>query len=126
MRPIATDCVIIKGNGVLLIKRGHEPFKDMWALPGGFMEDDESAEEACLRETKEETGLDVRIKKLVGVYSEPGRDPRKVVSIVFLCEYTGTPKAGDDAKEIGWFEIDRLPELAADHKKIIEDATGNN
>ncbi|MCK4319286.1 NUDIX hydrolase [Candidatus Micrarchaeota archaeon] len=120
MRPIAVDCIILKRNKILLIKRGHEPFKDMWALPGGLVEDLESAEEACIRETKEETGLDVKIKKLAGVYSDPGRDPRKVISIVFLCEYTGIPKAGDDAKEVGWFEIGELPELAADHKKIIE------
>ena len=100
MRPVAADSVILKENQVLLIKRGHEPFKDMWALPGGFIEDLESAEEACIREAKEETGLDVKIKKMVGVYSDPERDPRKVISIVFLCGYAGIPRAGDDAKEI--------------------------
>ena len=123
-RPVAADIVIIKGGRVLLIKRGHEPFKGMWALPGGRLEENESIEECAVREAKGEIGADVEIKKLVGVYSKPDRDPRKIVAIAFLCDVEGDIKAGDDAVEARWFEIEEVKKmrLASDHNKIIEDA----
>ncbi len=123
-RPVAADIVIIKDGRVLLIKRGHEPFKGMWALPGGRLEENESIEECAVREAKEEIGADVEIKKLVGVYSKPDRDPRKIVAIAFLCDVEGDIKAGDDAVEARWFEIEEVKKmrLASDHNKIIEDA----
>ncbi|RLI30286.1 NUDIX hydrolase, partial [Candidatus Bathyarchaeota archaeon] len=87
---IAVDVVIVRKDGsIVLIKRKNEPFKDHWAIPGGFVEYGERVEEAAIREAKEETGLEIRIKKLVGVYSDPNRDPRgHVISITYLAEET--------------------------------------
>ena len=123
MKPsLAVDGVLIKNRKVLLIKRKNEPFKNKWALPGGFVEYGEKVEDAIIRELKEETGMNVRIKKLFGVYSDPDRDPRgHVVSIVFLVESEDEPRAGDDAVDAKFFDLDNLPELAFDHKKILEE-----
>ena len=122
---LTVDGVILYKGGVVLIKRRREPFKDSFALPGGFVEYGETVEEALKREMKEETGLDVRILRLVGVYSEPDRDPRgHTVSVAFLCIGEGELKAGDDAKEVHVVPIDeaeKLP-LAFDHAKILRDA----
>jgi len=122
---LTADVVILHGDGVVLIKRKHEPFKDHYALPGGFVEYGETVEEAALREAKEETGLDVRLIKLVGVYSDPNRDPRgHTVTTAFLAIGTGKLKAGDDAKEVHVIPVDealKLP-LAFDHAKILRDA----
>lgn len=121
---LAVDGVIIKDNQILLIRRKNDPYKDKWAMPGGFVEYGERTEDAVLREVKEETGLEAKIGQLVGVYSDPKRDPRKhVVSITYLLkDISGTEKGGDDAKEARWWNINRLPELAFDHKYIISDA----
>ena len=120
---LAVDAVIVEGEEIYLIKRKNDPFKDMWALPGGFVEHGETVEEAVKREVKEETGVDVTIKRLVGVFSDPGRDPRgHIVSIVFLAEPHGTPRSGSDAKDIKRFTLSQLPHLAFDHKKIIKEA----
>ncbi|KUH33488.1 NUDIX hydrolase [Thermococcus celericrescens] len=122
---LTADIVILYGDGVVLIKRKHEPFKDSFALPGGFVEYGETVEEAALREAREETGLDVRLIKLVGVYSDPNRDPRgHTVTTAFLAIGTGKLKAGDDAKEVHVVPVDealKLP-LAFDHAKILRDA----
>ncbi len=122
---LTVDGVIIYNNGLVLIKRKNEPFKDHFALPGGFVEYGETVEEALKREMKEETGLDVRILKLVGVYSDPNRDPRgHTVSVAFLCMGEGELRAGDDAKEVHVVpieEAEKLP-LAFDHAKILRDA----
>ncbi|NJE29689.1 NUDIX hydrolase [Thermococcus sp. 18S1] len=122
---LTADVVILHGDGVVLIKRKHEPFKDHYALPGGFVEYGETVEEAALREAKEETGLDVRLIKLVGVYSDPNRDPRgHTMTTAFLAIGTGELKAGDDAKEVHVVPVDealKLP-LAFDHGKILRDA----
>ncbi|KAA0004284.1 MAG: NUDIX hydrolase [Thermoplasmata archaeon] len=120
---ITVDGVIIKNGKILLIKRRNEPFKGRWALPGGFVEYGETVEKAVLREVKEETGMDAKIKKLVGVYSDPARDPRgHTISIVFLLEGEGDAIAGDDAIEAKFFDLNELPPLAFDHEKIIKDA----
>ncbi len=120
---IAVDGILIKNNKILLIKRKNEPFKGKWALPGGFVEYGERVEEAVLREFEEEVGIKAKIKRLLGVYSDPNRDPRgHVISIVFLLEGEGIPKAGDDAKDAKFFDLDDLPPLAFDHDKIIRDA----
>lgn len=121
---LAVDGVILKDNQILLIKRKNDPYKDKWAIPGGFVEYGEKIEDAVLREVKEETGLEAKISDLVGVYSNPKRDPRKhVVSITYLLkDISGTEKGGDDAKEAKWWNINELPELAFDHKYIINDA----
>lgn len=122
---LTVDGVILYKGGVVLIKRKNEPFKDHYALPGGFVEYGETVEEALKREMKEETGLDVRILRLVGVYSDPNRDPRgHTVSVAFLCLGEGELKAGDDAKEVHVVPIEeagKLP-LAFDHAKILRDA----
>ncbi|WP_456472696.1 NUDIX domain-containing protein [Methanocaldococcus sp.] len=120
---LTVDGIIYDNGRILLIKRKKEPFKDYYALPGGFVECGETVEEAIIREIKEETNLDVEIEKLLNVYSHPNRDPRgHTVSIVYILKVVGgSLKAGDDAKDAKFFNLDELPKLAFDHKKIIED-----
>jgi len=122
---LTVDGVILKDDAVLLIKRKNEPFKGRWALPGGFVEYGERVEDSVIREIFEETGLRTKVNKLVGVYSNPGRDPRgHVVSIVFLLDVVdGDLKGGDDASEARFFKLDRLPKLSFDHDLIIKDVT---
>jgi len=124
MKPsITVDGVLIKNGKILLIKRRNEPFSGKWALPGGFVEYGEKVEDAVLREFEEETGIKARIKKLLGVYSEPERDPRgHTISIVFLLEGEGEARGGDDASDAKFFDLNDLPPLAFDHEKIIKDA----
>ncbi len=124
---LAVDIIILFDRKLVLIKRGRDPFKESFAIPGGFVEYGETVENAAIRETKEETGLDVTKLSLFGVYSEPGRDPRgHTISIVFHGEGKGVPKAGDDAKELYLFDLDKIPDnLAFDHNKIIQDFLEN-
>jgi len=125
---VAVDGVIIKQGKVLLIIRKNDPYKGKYALPGGFVEYGETVEEACVREVEEETGLKVKIKGLVGVYSNPKRDPRgHVISIAFLCEPVGgIVSASSDASEAKWISLRDIIEdklnLAFDHSQIIHDA----
>lgn len=122
---LTVDGVIIHNGRLLLIRRGTPPFRDDWALPGGFVEYGETVETAVQREVREETGLETSIRQLVGVYSDPDRDPRgHTVSVAFLLAVgSGSPQSGDDAAEARWFSLDELPELAFDHAKIVRDAT---
>lgn len=114
-------------QGVILIKRKNNPFKNHWALPGGFLEcGRETIEEAAIRETMEETSLDIKLNELtlLGVYSTPGRDPRgHTVSLVYYANvFDQELKANDDALEIKIFKLENLPnKLAFDHKRILED-----
>ncbi len=119
----AADGIIMMGDKLVLIKRGNDPFKGMYALPGGFIEYGEECEQAVLREVQEETGLFGRIRRLVGVYSSPSRDPRgHAISVVYELEAIGGELvAGDDADAVGLFGLDELPKLAFDHEQIIED-----
>ncbi|TRZ87900.1 MAG: NUDIX hydrolase [Methanosarcinales archaeon] len=120
---LTVDTVIIFQGKIVLIRRGNPPFQDHFAIPGGFVEVGETVETAAVREAKEETGLDVKLLKLLGVYSDPSRDPRgHTVSVCFLARGSGNLKAGSDAKDTGLFGIDEIPELAFDHNKIIEDS----
>lgn len=120
-RGLTIDAVIIKDGKLLLVKRGAEPFKGFWATPGGFVEWDETVEDAVAREVKEETGLTVKRTKLVGVFSSPSRHPKQVITIFYLAETEdGTAIAGDDADDVQWFALDNLPEqLAFDHEQLI-------
>ncbi|MFX1466049.1 MAG: NUDIX domain-containing protein [Promethearchaeota archaeon] len=126
---LTVDIIIQRKDGsIILIKRKKAPFAEHWALPGGFIEYGETAEHAAIRETKEETGLDVEVIKLVGVYSDPKRDPRgHVIAIAFLArEIRGNLVANDDAKAVKVFKITEIPKkLAFDHAKIIKDALGS-
>ncbi len=120
--PFPTADLIIEYNkGIVLIKRKNPP--EGWALPGGFVEYGESLEAAAVREAKEETGLDVELLRQFHAYSDPKRDPRHhTITIVFLATAKGNAVAGDDAKEIGVFSKDTLPEqIAFDHRDIIND-----
>ena len=121
---LAVDAIIQTPRGVVLIKRGKEPFKGLWALPGGFVRYGESVERAARREAEEETGLKIKLKRLVGVYSKPGRDPRgHVVSVCFLAEKQGGKlKAGSDAAEAKVFKLPPRGELAFDHEQMLKDA----
>ncbi len=120
---LTVDGVLCHGESILLIKRKNPPFEGDYALPGGFVEYGETVEEAVIREMKEETGLDCDIEKIVGVYSDPKRDPRgHTISVVFeLKKRCGKLKASSDASEVRYFNTKDLPDLAFDHEKIIRD-----
>ncbi|MGE0701162.1 MAG: NUDIX domain-containing protein [Hyphomicrobiaceae bacterium] len=122
---LTVDCVILDQEGrVLLIRRGRPPFEGQHALPGGFVDVGETVEDACRREALEETGVKVGKLTLVGVYSDPQRDPRgHSVAVSFLARVK-SPKAtaGDDAAAVEWVEKWQRLKLAFDHKQIIRDA----
>lgn len=124
--PLTTDCVIYDNRGrVLLIRRGIEPFAGAYALPGGFVEIGETTEDACRREVKEEAGVDAGALRLIGVYSDPKRDPRGptvTVAYATTLEAPVNPQAGSDAASAEWVADWRHLELAFDHAKILGDA----
>lgn len=132
---LTTDAVLLKGREVLLIRRAREPWKGMWALPGGFVEVGERVEETVRRELVEETGLRGDIVDLLGVWSDPKRDPRgHIVTVVFVLKVSGIVDVGRDEEETleaRWFPLDALPPLAADHADLLAaarrwlDAPGN-
>jgi ADP-ribose pyrophosphatase YjhB (NUDIX family) len=121
--PLATVDVIIEiDGGIVLIRRRNPP--PGWALPGGFVDRGESVAQAARREAKEETGLDVELRALLGVYSDPKRDPRglSTISSVFVGRASGAPKGGDDAADARVFPLDALPpDIAFDHPTILAD-----
>lgn len=120
---MAADLVIVRDGEVLLIKRKYEPFEDQWCLPGGHVEASEQVRDAARREAKEETGYEVELDGLVGVYDTPGRDPRgPVISIVFRASVGGGGLDPDtDAADARWFPLDELPDLGFDHDQILAD-----
>ena len=123
---LTTDIFIFDDDfNFILIKRKNNPYKDHWALPGGFVEYGESVETAAIREAKEETSIDVELESLVNVYSEPDRDPRgHTITIAYTAKGNiDEMKADSDAKEIGIFSAEKLDEIdiAFDHYKIIKD-----
>jgi len=122
---LTTDCVVFDARGyVLLIRRKYEPFRGCYALPGGFVDVGEPLEHACRRELKEETGLDVGALRLIGVYSEPDRDPRgHTCSVAYLAGVERADvHAGDDAAAAEWVADWRAQSLAFDHAQILGDA----
>lgn len=125
---VSADCVVIDRNDkkILLIERKNDPFKNMWALPGGFVEENETVKAGAMRELKEETGLNHIKMELIDVFSDPERDPRgRIITAAYLARVNNTdlkPVAGDDAGKVQWFPLDDLPPLAFDHSLIIEEA----
>lgn len=123
-RPAVTvDAILVSSaRTVLLIERGREPYKGKWALPGGFIDMDESLETACLRELQEETGITINEVNQFKAFGAVNRDPRhRTISVVFYA-FVGAEQpaqAGDDAAEAKWFPLDELPELAFDHGQIL-------
>lgn len=130
-RPALTVDIIVRANArtrIVLIRRAHEPFASSWALPGGFVEENEPPADAAVRELAEETGIALEPERLtqLGAYGNPGRDPRGwTVSIVFVAdvdEANTRPQAGDDAGDARWWSVGALPPLVFDHARIIADA----
>lgn len=127
---LAADCIVFAFNGekteLLLIKRKNEPFKGKWAIPGGFVEENETCETAAIRELKEETGVTLSKLELCGVYSDPNRDPRsRVVTVAYfsLIRKPVEKAVGqDDAEQAEWFPIGSLPSIAFDHAEILTTA----
>ncbi|MBR6284648.1 MAG: NUDIX hydrolase [Muribaculaceae bacterium] len=126
---VTTDCVIFGFDGtklnVLLVERGVEPYKGRWALPGGFLKMDESAETGARRELFEETGLKTGYIRQFHTFTDPERDPReRVITIAFYALVRiSEVQGGDDAAQAGWFPVDNVPALAFDHDLILRRAT---
>lgn len=117
---LAVDVIVEIGQKIVLISRNNPPLG--WAIPGGFVDEGETTEDAAIREVYEEIGLHVTLETLLGVYSNPERDPRKhIVSIVYVGQASGTPQAADDAREARLFNPRRLPTLCFDHALILKD-----
>lgn len=119
---IVTDIILVNNSKVLLIKRSNAPFKDFWALPGGFLDNNELIIDCATRELQEETGVICNTLKFIGYEDGLDRDPRsRNISFIFYGRVTKDVelKSGDDAKEVKWFDIHDLPELAFDHESII-------
>jgi len=115
------DGLVVHADRLVTVRRGTEPFRGMLALPGGFVELGEPLEDAVVREVREETGLETRLVRFVGAFSDPKRDPRgHVVSIAYaLAETAGTLRAGSDAAEIMLVDPDAPPRMAFDHNEIV-------
>ncbi len=127
-RPALTaDSIVIAGGSqkqVLLIKRGQPPYKDFWALPGGFVNLDETLETASIRELKEETGVEIEAMTQFKTFDAIDRDPRhRTISVVYFAFIPETVNVtgGDDAAEAKWFPVNNLPELAFDHSSILSE-----
>lgn len=128
---VTADCATFAfdpelGLVVLLVRRANDPYKGLWALPGGFVDLDEDLQDAAERELKEETGIEADVVMQVGAFGTPGRDPRgRNVTICHLGATAHGPAAatgGDDAAEARWFPVDALPDLAFDHDNMLEAA----
>jgi len=125
---VATDIVLIAKEAsdtkILLIKRKNDPFKGMWAFPGGFMDLNETLIETAQRELFEETSIKINELTFFGIYDDLHRDPRgRTIGVVYfaLLENVIKPQSGDDASQAQWFSTNQLPPLAFDHEKIWHD-----
>ncbi|MBS2213345.1 NUDIX hydrolase [Carboxylicivirga mesophila] len=124
---VTTDVVLLakQTRQLLLIQRGNEPYKGLWALPGGFVDMDEELSDAALRELKEETGIDTIAIEQFKTYGGINRDPRhRTISVVYtaVTEHPLLAQGMDDAADARWFDVDKLPHLAFDHQLIIDEA----
>ena len=120
----AVDGILYKNGKVLLIRRAGRTFHNFWALPGGILEEGETVEEALVREMSEELNVSASPLEILGVYSRPDRDPREqTISVVFICNFIGTPNAADDAGAFAEFSLNELDtlDLAFDHRQILAD-----
>ncbi|KPJ51294.1 hypothetical protein AMJ40_00360 [candidate division TA06 bacterium DG_26] len=123
--PLPSVAALVKNrrNELLLVKRRVPPGQGRWALPSGFIEVEESPEKACLRELKEETNLEGKITRLLGVYTQPSRTYRRVLIIAYEVKARGTPLAASDSEEVRFFPLQKLPRIAfASHRRIVDDA----
>ena len=121
---LTVDAIITDAAGrVLVMERGTEPFSGTWVFPGGYVDPGETVEQDCIREVREELGLDVRLTGLIGIYSEPGRDPRgSVVSIAYRAEVIGgTLTVTAEARAHRWLEPDEEVPMGFDHARILAD-----
>jgi ADP-ribose pyrophosphatase YjhB (NUDIX family) len=124
--PIPTvDVILQRDSKVLMVRRKEDPFRGKLALPGGFVNEGETAEDAMKREATEETSLAVEPIEILGVYSDPKRDPRKhIMTVVFVgIIVEGSDKAGDDAASLEWIDLAEIEkqEIAFDHATILRD-----
>jgi 8-oxo-dGTP diphosphatase len=118
----AVDAIIIRDNQLLLIRRGAEPFKGLWALPGGGIDYNQTVEDAVRNEVQEEVGLVVKSTKFLNIYSDPARDPHQSITLAYLVAVEGEPQAGSDAISYEFFSLEDIPTiLAFDHRQIIDD-----
>lgn len=121
--PVPATCLVVVDNRerVLLVKRSVEPKKGYWCLPGGYMELGEAPETSALRELKEETGLSGQIEMLMGLTADPSAEYDTILMSGYLVkQYSGTPKAGDDASDVAFFHQNDLPEIAFEsHRKFV-------
>ena len=127
---VAVDAIVFgyskeKGVSLLLIKRKYDPYKGTWAIPGGFVLDNESLEEAVARELEEETGIKIDYLEQLYTFGAPNRDPRtRILSVAYFGlvnkSHFEKLKASTDAEDAEWFNFKRLPKLAFDHKKILK------
>jgi len=132
MPAVTVDAVIFRNTArsgeVLLIRRLNEPYKGQWAIPGGFINIDEELEDAVVRELQEETGIIHPSLKQLFTVGTVGRDPRyRTISVIYVGwfdEKTMRVKAGDDAAEAAWFNVNELPSLAFDHLDVLKKVLG--
>lgn len=124
VRALTADPVIVVDGEVVLIERDHPPCEGQWVLPGGLVEPDETARDACIREASEEVGLDVSVTEFVGLYDDPDRDERGNVSAAYRCTAVGdgSPTALEEARQVDTFDPTELPEMGFDHAQIVADA----
>ena len=124
-RPLATDGVVVLDGEVLVMERTHDPYEGYWVLPGGFVEREERAREACVREVQEEVGLDVEVEEFVGLYDDPDRDERGTVSAAYRCRPVADdprPEPREEARRVRTVDPGGLPPMGFDHAEIISGA----
>ncbi len=123
---LTCDGLVLKDGELLLVRRSKAPFKGAFALPGGIMEYGERACDCVVREVEEETGLRTEVLRLIGEYSDPGRDPRgHFITLLYELRVSeGELAGGDDAEYAGFFPLNELPPLAFDHAKLVSEALG--